>query len=475
MWLPNWPLQRAVLARPELKSRPLTLYAKHRGGLRVVTSTTYAAGTPLAEVTIGRVEPHDPHADQQALLQLAAWCERFSPCVGVEPPDNLCFDVSGLEALFGSDDRLAQLVAQSLQRLGVKVRLAVAATLGAAWALAHFGPPLVIAPAHELAINDLPIAGLRLGNEIELLAELGVESIGQLLAIPREALASRFGPPLLLRLAQATGEVSEPIISHRPPPEIILEHRWEEAVEHRQAVELILRELIARIAVALAQRQQGALRIACELDCEGRPVRFVIGLYRASAKASHLFELAQMQLDRATLPAPVASAKLSVLLSAPLHTWQPELFESSRREDCRQIRQLVDRLSNRLGREAVVRAMPLADAQPELAVWYEPLTGAPTRKTKQRWKPLPRPLRLEREPMPLEVTSVTPHGPPIRFYWCGLHTVVHHRGPERIQTGWWRGRYIQRDYYRVETETGKRFWLFRNLPDRQWFLHGVFD
>jgi protein ImuB len=48
-------------------------------------------------------------------------------------------------------------------------------------------------------------------------------------------------------------------------------------------------------------------------------------------------------------------------------------------------------------------------------------------------------------------------------------------GPERIETGWWRGQAVGRDYYRVETTDGRRFWIFRNLEDNRWFLHGVFD
>jgi protein ImuB len=136
----------------------------------------------------------------------------------------------------------------------------------------------------------------------------------------------------------------------------------------------------------------------------------------------------------------------------------------------------VDRLSNRLGREAVVRALPQPDAQPEFAFRYEPLAGILPKKIEQRrWKFLPRPLRLENEPIPLDVLSVVPNGPPIQFHLHGCHRVIRVWGPERIQTGWWRGRYVQRDYYRIETATGIRFWLFRRLSDAKWFLHGVFD
>jgi protein ImuB len=52
--------------------------------------------------------------------------------------------------------------------------------------------------------------------------------------------------------------------------------------------------------------------------------------------------------------------------------------------------------------------------------------------------------------------------------------VARHWGPERIETGWWRGPSVRRDYYRIETDEGRRFWLFRELTNRRWFLHGAY-
>ncbi len=375
------------------------------------------------------------------------------------------------------------------------------------------------------ALSALPIAALRLEAEIEILAELGIQQIGQLLQLPREALAARFDPQLLLRLDQATGEAAEIIVPHRPPPEITAELELEFPSEDRQTVDTILARLMERISRELAARQRGAIQLECLLANEsGETVRFVVGLFRASAQVKHLLELTQMQLERTVLAGlkkgtgtsqqrdergsaspsfgasplfrgAVKGVKLAVLLSAPLEAWQPELFESSHREGRRQVAQLVDRLSNRLGREAVVQATPQPDAQPELAFRYEPLAGrvqqkanagkstsrrAPSRKKTEpaespRWKLLPRPLRLESKPIRLDVVSVVPDGPPIQFHLDGIERVARAWGPERIQTGWWRGRYVQRDYYRIETATGRRFWLFRRLGDEQWFLHGAFD
>ena len=78
-------------------------------------------------------------------------------------------------------------------------------------------------------------------------------------------------------------------------------------------------------------------------------------------------------------------------------------------------------------------------------------------------------------PVTLEALSVVPDGPPIRFSFRGhAHRVARYWGPERIETGWWRGKSVRRDYYRIETEEGQRFWLFRRLEDGAWGMHGVF-
>lgn len=441
----------------------------------MIASDRYPIGTPLAEVAAGKAEQHDPRADELALSELAGWCEAFSPTVGIESSDNLCLDVTGLDRLFGSEQLLAQQVLQAFQRRGLVVRLAIADTLGAAWGLAHYGEtPCVAPPGHE-AIYSLPVEALRLEGQSEILAELGVTRIGQLLTLPREALACRFGPHLLRRLNQALGIVVEPIVSHRPPPEIEVERRLEYPLSDRQALEVILAELLERIAKALADRQQGALQIRCELRCEQAPVAFTVGLFRPSANASHLLELAHMQLDRISLPGPIDVVSMAVFAAAPLSAWQQGLFDPSGSENRRQLGLLVDRLSNRLGREAVVRALPQPEAQPELAVRYEPLAGALPSKSKQRYKSALRPLRLANKPIPIKVLAVIPDGPPRQFRYLREYRVVRAWGPERIQTGWWRGRYIQRDYYRVETQDGKRFWIFRELRSDDWFLHGAFD
>ena len=126
---------------------------------------------------------------------------------------------------------------------------------------------------------------------------------------------------------------------------------------------------------------------------------------------------------------------------------------------------------------AGVRLRP--EAQPELSWHYDPLVERRRRRHAPKALPTelpPRPLRLLPRPLPLVATSVVPDGPPLRFHYAGQEQqIAQSWGPERIETGWWRGRPVGRDYFRVETAAGCRFWLFRRLRDGKWFLHGMFE
>ncbi len=543
IWLRHWPLQRLRAAQPELKSAPLALYEPDpRGGLQITGCCPQAArrgitpGITLAEARslavvlkngAGAVSflPGEPAADRAALESVAAWCEEFSPCVALEEferPESLLLDITGLEPLFGSEAMLAELVARAFAAKNLVAHIAVADTPGAAWAISHesaeaicaartnFVPPFQVVTAGETlaAISSLSVAALRLPDAVlDRLAELGVECIEQLIHLPREGLAVRFGPLLAWRLDQALGAAPEPLTAHRPPPEIVVQSIWEYATGRAEMIDFALADLTPRVAWQLAERQQGAIELACRLVCQpGGAVECTVKLFQPSACAEHLLELLRMRMERTRLPGPVCEVQLAVLRSARLECRQQLLFDEDASHDApRHLAALVDRLSSRLRSESVLRPRAIADPQPEYAFRYEPLAGAarkaaqgkPGKKSRRQTTtlrgaakrltvaaaapqesplgPVIRPLWMETTPQKIEVLAVAPAGPPRRFRWQGCEqTIVQHWGPERIETGWWRGRSIRRDYYRVEVSSGSRYWLFRNLRDGGWFLHGTF-
>jgi protein ImuB len=599
LWLPSWPVQRLLAARPELRQGALVLYAQRpRRGECVVACCPAAQSRgihpdmPLSEAVamtasveasarrdpLGlHCEPHDSQADRTALEQLAEACDRFSPFVGLEAsdePECLLLDITGLAPLFSGEESLADQVAEMCRQRGYRPQIAVADTVGAAWAIAHYGAPPVsdevgwdqlahasegksadlcrtsvccslptsrlsvtVIPPGQLvpALAPLPVAALRLAEEtVALLRGLGIVFVAQLADLPREGLQSRFGPPLVERLDQALGMVPEVIVARHAAPEPAATWSLEYPTAHRETLRQVLALLVRRVLEPLAARGQGVLELVCELVSsssssfspsssysnrrrafedngededdrknKNRPgVSLHVGLFQPTALAEHLLELVDMQLELLRLPGAVSRVAVWAARTAPLLQRQHELFAGEPRARGRQLAVLVDRLSSRLGQEHVVRPRPRAEAQPEAAFRYESLTkvgasprgarGAVNRRAASRGDssrrggsspgpaasvPIaPRPLRLFFPPLPVEVVAVVPDGPPARMRFEGQsHPLVRHWGPERIETAWWRGRSVRRDYYRVETLEGSRFWVFRRLTDGQWFLHGEFE
>lgn len=454
-------------------------------------------------------------SDREALERLVVWCERFSPSVGVEvweTPESLLFDVSGLGPLFHGEPGLAEQVKSEFCRRGWMVRVALADTIGAAWAMAHASAEdiSIIFPGQtRQALASLDVAALRLSADcLQTLKELGLRRIGQLFALSRASLATRFDCELLRRLDQATGEVSEVVPAHHPLPVARSEWLFEQPTDRQELLHGALDRLIERVIGQLADRREGVQELQCRLRGQtGQAIDLAVGLFRPSVVPRHLSELVWIRLESSgqKISEPIASLSVEVKATAPLVERQQNLFDdSSLHDDPRQLALLIDRLGNRLGRGAVVRPRLLPEAQPELAWRYETLLGSTDRRgsgprpKKARGQSsaaaragrsaarsavlsspvgrLSRPLSLCARPRPLEVVSVAPHGPPSVLFDAGHeHRVRRVWGPERIHTGWWRGASARRDYYRVETAAGRWFWLFRELRDGRWFLHGAFD
>jgi protein ImuB len=271
---------------------------------------------------------------------------------------------------------------------------------------------------------------------------------------------------------------------------------------------------LSRVTSPLAGRAHGIARLVVELTSESRRLRrLVVGLLRPTLDCRHLLDLVRLRLETCRLVEPIADLRLVVLEEAPLAVEQRTLFaEVAPPVESHAWTTLVERLAGRLGNDAVAHIRPVADHQPERAWTYEPSLSSTRREEKKRKRfgsPRPgtpgrgaggegsnrgrraiarkkaeggspkeegRPPLLLREPRTIRVVASQPGGRPGQFRDGATdHRIVRSWGPERIETGWWRAPSIRRDYYRVETEAGTHFWLYRDLRTRAWFLHGWFD
>ena len=513
VWFENWPIQRLAVDRADLRGRALAIFARAgRRGERVIAcsiaaqrmgirvdmpaveakslverksrpplSAVHLAAVHLAAVHLATVhlERHDPAADRRALERLSGWCDAFSPTVGIEEadrPECLLLDLTGLARLFGTEANLVGRLCAGFAKRGFAVHTGTGATIGAAWASAHF----------PSSFPSLPIEGLRLPEDmVRLLHELGIDRVGQLTALPRAALASRFGESLLERLDQATGRREETIVAHRPTAEPRAGWSLEYPTGSRKTIDAVLGRLLERVAEHLRRHDQGAIRLQCRLDCAERTSAALdVKLFRPTADASHWMKLIEVQRERQTLPGPVTAIHVWAT-PGPVVPHQHQLFTDENRAARRQLAVLVDQLSTYLGADRVLGTRLTTTAAPERTFRCEPLatqkaaglfSSRPAKRVLTPFSPMQRPLHLLPRPEPLRGVTVGRGGLPSRFHYRRrTQRIAHHVGPERIETGWWRGRLMRRDYYRVETDCGTRFWIFRQLNDRKWFLHGIFE
>jgi len=474
---------------------------------------------PVSPASQLQIVEHDPQEDLECLCQLAEEAQRFSPIVGLEPldakpwagialfqPQGLMLDIRGLGHLFGGEEQLAQQLNDWFNSHGYQAVIAIAPTVGAAWGLSRYGWRIhsntsILATATESLAHDylapLPVEALRLSwPAVQKLQRLGIHTIGELLQLPRPSLASRLGDEVPIRLAQMLGEVPETFPAWRPLPDFYLEQRLEYPTDRQDSLSELLRQMILELTHKLKRQGKGALRLQCCLrGPETSPRLLQLGLFRPSADVQHIHALLASQLERHwEEPAAIEHVTLQIMLAEPLVWQQPQLFESDTVKHRQQLGLFLDTLSGRLGRNQVLQPVMEGDALPEQTIRYRPWTGRRTSGEKQsttkkliaRWErrspeptpedPLRRPLQLLAKPQKIQVISIVPDGEPAQFGYQGkLHRIVRCWGPERIESGWWRGPSQRRDYYRVETDQYQWWWLFRQLDSNEWFLHGSFD
>lgn len=490
-------------------------------------------GLPLADArailpSLATAEA-EPAADAEALDRLAAWCGRYTPWSAVDVAGynggydaggaaGLLLDVTGCAQLFGGESALVADLVARLGRLGYAATAALADTPGAAWALARFAcgpgrPSLVLSSGEEAeALAPLPPAALRLSAErLELLERFGLTRIGDVMAVPPAALAPRFGDQVAWRLDQALGRVREPISPALAEPPPLSRQVFAEPILTPEAIAGGIERLVVELCAQLEKRQRGARRLTLTLyRVDGTLARTTLGTNRPSRDPAHLGRLFAGKLERFDPGFGIEVMSLAAARSEPLSALQLSLAAaglgsaSGRPADAdhgaaatdkvlgdKALADCVDRLGARLGAENVIALAPHESHLPERAVRPQPPLAQPSLKADGAAWPAqaaPRPLRLLDPPQPVEALALLPDHPPAQFRWRRLnHRIARAEGPERIGPEWWREASpsesddasapfpdpeAARDYFRVEDNDGRRYWLYRSAG--QWFLQGLF-
>jgi len=423
----------------------------------------------------------------------AAWLDRlalhavrhWTPTAAVSGSDGLWLDLTGTTHLFGGEARFAARLRSFLRRLGFTARVAIAGTPGAAHALARYGgsATLVLPKGGESeALGELPLRALRLSPDaLTAAARFGIERVADLYPMPRGPLARRLGRGAVERLDQARGFLPEPIVPVVPFEMPEARRRLLEPIATAEAIEQVIGDLVGDLVADLEKRGLGVR--AAVLRCErvdAREQLVAVGTARATRDTKHLMRLFRLRIDRIE---PGLGIEAMTLAAPQVEALAPEAIASAFDDGPRapDIAPLVDQLAGRVGAAALFRLEGRESDVPERAIGRTGPLAKPA-----GWPAWVRPVRMLARPEALSgVVALLPDHPPRRFAWRGrAYRVVAGDGPERIHGEWWRTTremWAVRDYFRVEADSGERFWLFRrgdaieeNTGDLSWYMHGVF-
>ncbi len=523
LWLPFLSTDRARRRLPgrhggKPADTPFILAAQERGALRITAADTVAArmglapGMPLAEaraiLPALAVAEADPVADAALLQDLAEACEMFTPLVTIRGGDLLILDCTGCAHLFGGEAAMLRRACGRIRQAGLTVEAAMAGTPEAAGALARHRPGTIAAPDDMVALmHGLPITALGRDAETTLaLRRAGLTTLGDLATREPAQLAARFGADLPAALRRVLGEEDIRITPLRAVPEIMAETHFPEPRGEIEGLLSALGRLSGDVAAALARRGEGGRIFEAALfRCDGALRRVVIETAAPLRDPETVMRLIRLRIAALADPLDPGfgfdAIRLAVRRSEAMAERQALLEDQAARQAMPEDRSaqaddLASRLVARLGRDNVRRFVAQDTHDPARAGGTQPflsderpsLSGEMACMLPEPGEPPARPLTLFAPPQPIEAMAEVPDSPPLRFRWRRLlHEVMRAEGPERIAPDWWRQAASGgnqpppiRDYYRVETADGRRFWLYREgvyaeaAQHPRWFLHGLF-
>jgi protein ImuB len=432
-----------------------------------------AVNAALALLPTLCLEERSRQRERQALENLATWAEQFTSFVSIEAPNILLLEIAGSLKLFGGLLSLQQRIAAELENLGFSALLSIAPTPQASTWLAKAGRRACIQKEMELtgALSDLPIRCLGWPDSVnETLSGMGITHVGDCLRLPREGFARRFGTARLLELDRALGRLPDPRQSYRTAERFCSEYELSEEASASDLLLNVCQELLIELERFLLTRQLSVRRVLFSFFHLKEPAtHLTLGSMQASRSIEHWFDLLKIKFEELHLPAPVIAIRLAGGQSQALTARSSEFsFDDAGRRRSEPIAHLVERISARIGDESIHGVMTVAEHRPQYA-WMpaDPAEVPHCAAVPGYWyeERRRRPLWMLPEPRPLPVEQGTP------MYQGALKLPDR---PERLETGWWDGDGIARDYYLAVNPTGIHVWVYQDRRSEDWYLHGIF-
>lgn len=440
-------MQRRTLHAVNPAARALGL----RRGMALTAAQALAGNFAIAE--------YDPEDEARWHRLLAGWAYRFSSQVSLQFPHALVLEIRGSLGLFGPWPRFEAQLREGLTELGFGHRIVAAPNPVAARVLANAHDGLAVGEGEPLrrALGQLPIRRAGFAPDvITAFTRMGLRALQQVWELPRDGVARRFPAEVLHHLDALRSLREFAWEGYRPPDRFDQRIELGYEAESSQALLFPLNRLVADFAAFLSGRDGGVQRFALHLEHDGRARTIVpVGLLAPERDAALLFEFARGRLEPVQLPAPVRAITLCADDLPPFVPVHRELFDA-RPQQAMPWEQLRERLRARLGDKAVQGLQVHADHRPEHASQTAPEASA-KREPSIGIASGPRPGWLLPKPIPLR-------GPAPRLL----------AGPERIESGWWDGGDVRRDYYVARLSTGQCAWVFRPVGGGGFMLHGWF-
>jgi len=430
----------------------------------------------------GALAPHaefvqrDAARERQLLEAAALAMLQYTPEVALGPDASLLLDVGAGLRVFGGPAALCRRIRDSLRQLGCHAQVGMGPTAYGAWLLAARATPgprrVLRLPALMRRVAGLPCLLLPPARpHREWLDGIGCRTLAALLKLPRSGLQRRCGHELLALLDRICGHKPDLFTWIQAPPEFSARLELLARIDHAPAVLAVARRLVQQLAGWLRASQAAAGAIVLVLEHErGRharpPTLLTVALAHPAWEADHLLHLLKEHLDRLVLEAPAIAVGLRTDAIVPRAAPSETLFTDPGGTPADHER-LLELLVARLGPDRVLTARPLADHRPEVASRWLPALDRGRPDAEACGFAAERPLWLLQQPIALIMRQQRPYyGTPLRLV----------RGPERIESGWWDGAPVARDYFVAESTDRIRYWIYLDqaLDEPRWYLHGLY-
>lgn len=476
VYLPHFPLE--ALGRGGEFCGPVVVVSDRHSGARVVTASEaaraggvqagMAVSSAMALIPSLQILKRDGVAEIAALDGLAAWAGQFTSFVSLVAQQGLLLEVKGSARLFGSLEALLEQVCKGLRALGYIAQTAIAPSpLGAWWFAQLDADQRTVTSRAALAkhLDPVPLEIMALPKTVAAMAQgMGLKCFGDCCRLPREGLARRLGSELVRLLDRALGRCPDPRIPYVPPPVFRRDLPLPGLVWEIEGLVFAMRRLLLELVGFLQARDAGVLCLDIMLmHGNAKPTRIALELSVASRDFQHLLDLLRIRLERVKLSAAIDAVRCTARQTLPLAGLPPRLALSDSVNTTKEgAYLLVERLRARLGAEAVQGLCTVADYRPERA-WMHAMGDQPRPSVISFPS---RPLWLLQQPTTLKPVNN-------RLHLQGTLELI--TGPERLESGWWDGEDVLRDYFVARNSHGICFWIFRErYRPQKWFLHGLF-